>query len=96
MPTKEKDQKCDHLVQKLRTGESLDDAEKAHLASCESCMLHVVKALDMSASKASHRPGMAAGESIGDLIQSRPEAKRALEHGRRVLEREFGITPTQN
>ena len=69
---------CDNLLQKLLSGESLDDAEKAHLATCESCMVHAVRALDMTASTEIHRLGMDAGGSNGDFSHSRSEAKRAL------------------
>lgn len=70
----------------LTIGASLEDAEKAHLARCPSCLADVIKALDESAS------GMAAPG--GELPHARPGAKMALERGRRVFEREFGISAT--
>ncbi len=36
--------------------------------------------------------GMTVGGTNGDLIPARPEAKKGLEQGRRVFEREFGIS----
>jgi hypothetical protein len=43
MATQEKDQMCDLLLQKMISGESLDDAGKAHLVACEECMGQVVR-----------------------------------------------------
>ena len=92
MTTQEKDQTCNNLVRKITMGESLNDAEKSHLAVCESCLAEVVRVLDESAAREPHGLGMAASEVNGDITQARPEAKKALEHGRRVFEREFGIS----
>jgi hypothetical protein len=85
MATQEKDLMCESLVRKITTGESLDDAEKSHLAECEGCMSQVVRSLDESAAKEAHGLN-------GDVAHARPEAKKALEQGRRVFEREFGIS----
>ena len=92
MPTQEKDQMCDNLVQKMTTGNSLDEAEKTHLAKCEVCMAQLVRTLDESTDREAHGLGMAAGGTNGDLAHARPEAKKAREHGGKVFEREFGIT----
>jgi hypothetical protein len=92
MATQGKDQMCENLVKKLTMGESLDDAEKSHLAKCEDCMAQVVGALDESAASETHGPGIAAGGTNGDITQARPEANKALEHGRRVFAREFGLS----
>jgi hypothetical protein len=92
MATQQKDQMCENLVRKITTGQSLDDAEKSHLAVCEGCMAQVVRRLDESAATETHGRGMAAGGNNGDLTRARPEAKKALEQGRRVFEREFGIS----
>jgi hypothetical protein len=92
MATQEKDQICKDLVRKVTTGESLNDAEKSHLAACEGCMAEVVKTLDEAAAGEPHGLSMAAGGTNGDFSQARPEAKKALEHGRGVFEREFGIS----
>ena len=83
MAMREKDLMCDALIQKLTTGIPLDAAEKSHLAECEDCMIRVVTALgESSARKGTNgKPG-----------RERPEAVKALEHGRKVFEREFGIT----
>jgi hypothetical protein len=91
MPTQEKDQVCENLVRKMTTGEPLDDVEKSHLAACEGCLAEVVKTLDESATREPHGLGRAASQTNGDFTQVRPEAKQALEKGRRVFEREFGI-----
>jgi hypothetical protein len=74
--------------------EPLDQADKAHLATCEDCMARVVRALDEQALQEKKCRGASAGNTNGDLSHVRPEAKRALETGRRVLEREFGIKLT--
>jgi hypothetical protein len=89
---REKDQTCENLVRKITTGEFLNDGEKSHLAACEGCMAQVVRMLDESAASATQGRGMAAGGTNGDLTGARPEAKKALEQGRRVFEREFGIS----
>ena len=52
MPTQEKNRACLNLVRKLTTGESLEHAEKSHLAVCETCMAEVVKTLDEAAASA--------------------------------------------
>ena len=83
MTMREKDLMCDDLVQKLTTGIPLTAAEKSHLAECEDCMVRVVTALDESASR---------NGTKSELNRERPEAMKALEHGRRVFEREFGST----
>jgi hypothetical protein len=92
MATQEKDQLCGKLVRKLTAGEPLDAAEKSHLAACEGCMAEAVRALDEAAANGSKGPGLAAGGTNGDLSRARPEAQKALEQGRRVFEREFGIS----
>jgi hypothetical protein len=96
MATQEKDQTCDTLVQKLTKGGSLDSAEKSHLATCEDCMAQVVRMLDESVRSEAHVLGTTAIGKNGDLIDARPEAKKALDQGRRVFEREFGILLTKD
>ncbi len=83
MTMREKDLMCDDLVLKLTTGIPLTPAEKSHLAECEDCMLRVVTALDQS---------VARNGTKNELSRERPEAIKALEQGRKVFEREFGIT----
>ena len=92
MTKQEKDQLCEDLVQKMTTGDPLDDAEKSHLAGCEACMLQVVRTLDEAALSESHSRSMAASGSNSDLPNALPEAMKALEYGHRVFEREFGIS----
>ena len=92
MATQEKDRACNDLVRKLTMGESLEDAEKSHLAVCEACMAEVVKALDEAAKGGSQGSGKFPNLANGELSPVRPEAMRALEQGRRVFEREFGIS----
>jgi protein-arginine kinase activator protein McsA len=92
MATQEKNRECHDLVRKLTMGESLEDAEKSHLAVCETCMAEVVKTLDEAAASHSEGHDMALGETNGNSSRrASPEAKRALEQGCRVIEREFGI-----
>jgi hypothetical protein len=86
------DQTCKNVVLKLTTGEHLEDGEKAHLATCERCMAEVVKQFDEAATGQRHGPGVNTGETNGGFSRARPEAKKALEQGRRVFEREFGIS----
>jgi hypothetical protein len=95
MATQEKGSICENLMQKLTTGKSLDEAEKTHLAVCESCLLQLVKTLDEATTSKAHGPGTVADGCNGNLTHARPEAMKALEHGRRVFEREFGISLTK-
>jgi hypothetical protein len=83
MATQEKDRICATLAQKLIASESLTDAERSHLATCEQCMTQAVAMLDELARNGEHAP---------TDRTARPEALKALEHGRRVFEREFGIS----
>jgi hypothetical protein len=83
---------CESLVQKLTAGEALDDAEKSHLAECEGCVAQIVKSLDKAAVSAAPGADLGAGEANGNRGGARPEAMKALEHGRQVFEREFGIS----
>jgi hypothetical protein len=92
MATQEKDQWCETLVRKMMTGEPLGDAEKSHLAACEACMAEVVGRLDESAASEANGHGTPPSGPNGDITETRPEAKKALEQGRRVFEREFGIS----
>lgn len=87
MAPQEKNGTCTDLVLKLTTGKSLNDEEKTHLAGCEDCMARVVNALDERAAF-----GKAAGRN-GEICEATPEARKALEHGRSVFQREFGLSP---
>ena len=86
-------QKCGSIVNKIAAGHHLAEAEKAHLAECENCMMKLLEALDKRKT---------ATGAVSDEERARPAAKRALERGRLVFEREFGIslstvqTPGQN
>ncbi len=73
-------------------GESLDTDEKSHLAECERCMAEIVRNLDRSARTEPNEVGEVLGSANGALNHARPEAQKALEQGRRVFEREFGIS----
>lgn len=90
MATQEKNSLCETVVLKLTTGKPLDEVEKTHLALCESCLLQLVKTLDET--NKANSSGTATNGSNGTLTRERPEAKKALENGRRVFEREFGIS----
>ncbi len=92
MAIQEKDQMCEKLVQKLTTGKPLDTAERSHLAECESCMAEVIRILDRSTATEPNAVGGVPGSDNGELNHARPEAKKALEQGRRIFEREFGIS----
>jgi hypothetical protein len=83
---------CDSLIQKITRGIRLDDAEKSHRAGCQACMTRLITALDESAMNAPNSVGISAGVTNGNGLPERPQAKAALEHGRRVFEREFGIS----
>jgi len=91
MVTREKDQLCINVVQKLTTYVSLNDEEKSHLAACEDCMVRIVQALDESGVVDANGREQSA-ERNGDRSSARPTAINALENGRKVFEREFGIS----
>ncbi len=75
---------CENLVRKLTMGELLDESEKAHISVCEACMAQLVISLDESA--------ISTVRTNGDVTHVRPEAQKALEHGCKVFQREFGIS----
>jgi len=83
---------CEKLVRKLTMGGSLEASERSHLAECESCMAEVFRILDRSAATEPNRPSVVPGGADSEPYRARPEAKKALEQGRRVFEREFGIS----
>lgn len=91
MATQEQDQVCEKLVRKITTGERLDDAEKSHLAACDACMAEIVRMLDESAARQPHGLDRDTAGSNG-APPPRPDANKALEQGRRVFQREFGIS----
>jgi hypothetical protein len=86
------DQVCGTLLQKMTTRQRLSDEEKAHLAACEDCMRQVVHHLDRAATTGSLTNGTAEEASELNTARTRAEAIRALEQGRRVFQREFGIS----
>ncbi|MBV9121904.1 MAG: hypothetical protein JO112_00925 [Planctomycetes bacterium] len=92
MAPQEQSPMCETLVRKITTGEVLSDAEKSHLATCADCLAQVVSTLGESATNRRHGLLMTTAAPNGDLVRSRPEAKKALEKGRQVFEREFGIS----
>lgn len=78
---------CGDIVQKLIKGISLDRSEKSHLAACQTCIAEVVERLgDADSTNLS-----VTKEANGTVAHPTTEAVQALEHGRRVFEREFGI-----
>jgi hypothetical protein len=95
MAAHDKDQVCSRLIQKFTTREPLDKADKDHLAACEDCMARVVRALEEVALQGKKCQRLTVGETNGESFDVRPEAIQALEGGRRVLEREFGIRPSR-
>jgi hypothetical protein len=90
--TQQADQFTTGIIQKMLSGQHLDEAEKAHLGECDSCMTELIHRLNQAAKEAKKSSGMNGSCNHDDLARSQPEAMRALEHGRRVFAREFGIT----
>jgi hypothetical protein len=86
------DQFCVDVIEKKLSGQSLDAAEKEHLIECETCLVEILRRLDKAAEEAKKSSGKNGARDYDELARSRPEAMRALEHGRRVFAREFGIT----
>ena len=83
---------CARLIEKKLSGQSLDSAEKEHLFECEACLVEILRRLDEAAEQAKKSSGNNGARDYNELARTRPEAMRALEHGRRVFAREFGIT----
>jgi hypothetical protein len=80
------------IVQKKLSGQCLDAVEKEHLGECEICIAILFHRLDEAAEEAKKSSGNNGARDYDELARTRPEAMRALEHGRRVFAREFGIT----
>ena len=80
------------IVQKMLSGQHLDDNEKNHLIDCDNCMDELFRRLNQAAEDAKKASGNNGVRDYEELARTRPEAMRALEHGRRVFAREFGIT----
>ncbi len=91
MATQEQDHVSERIIHKLASGQRLDEAERAHLAACEVCLNQVLSELDAAARTNGRASGTGAAPTADEPSRTRPEAQRALEHGRRVFEREFGI-----
>jgi hypothetical protein len=92
MSTQEHDQACASLIVKVTSGQPLSATEKMHMVECESCLAALVRHLDHAAGETSPPPGTNGTSGNNDLNRSRPEAKKALEHARRVFTREFGLS----
>jgi hypothetical protein len=90
--TQQVDQFTAGIIQKMLSGQHLDESEKAHLGECESCMTELIHRLNEAAKEAKNSSGNNGARDYEELARTRPEAMRALEHGRRVFAREFGIT----
>lgn len=91
MSNQKRDEVCGVLVEKLTGGQPLNAAEKAHLSECAGCMQEVILRLDKMADAASAAPGMNGSLVESTPVQASPEVLQALERGRRVLAREFGL-----
>ena len=83
---------CAKVVEKMSSGRPLDAEEKAHMVECESCIAEIVRRLDRTAEESSKSPGMNRRSGQNDAARSRPDAKRAVEHGHRIFAREFGLS----
>ncbi|HBI45997.1 MAG TPA: hypothetical protein DDY78_24545 [Planctomycetales bacterium] len=92
LPPQKPDSFTAGIVQKKLSGQRLNDDEKIHLFECESCMTELMRRLDQAAEEAKKASGKNGARDYDELARTRPEAMRALEHGRRVFAREFGIT----
>jgi len=85
----------DEILRQFVNGTALGAEARGHYATCVHCMTAVTEAL--SRNVAGPPPPRARGAvrtrgtSAGEPAAPPEPARRALEHGRRVLEREFGI-----
>ncbi len=91
MSSKEQEQVCSNLIEKVSSGQPLDAAEKAHMIECEECMTALVHHLDTAAAQDSSTTGTSPETRAHD----RSEAQQALAHGTRVFQREFGLSLTK-
>ena len=90
MATQQKENLCGVLVSQLVSGGGLTPEEKTHLAECEGCMGEVVRQLDESQRNRSAESASVGSENL--TSHPRDGAQRALEHGRKVFEREFRVS----
>jgi hypothetical protein len=91
MSTHQQEQVCTTLIAKLTLGHPLNASEKAHLSQCIGCMRDVIRQLDRMAEGTAPALGGRDGSSDPHLPNPNPEVIQALEHGRRVFAREFGL-----
>ncbi len=80
---------CGAVVAKITSGQPLSPDEKTHLTECEGCMEEVIRQLDQSHGNKSTKS--VSGSNNG-VSHPRNDAQQALEHGRKVFEREFGVS----
>jgi hypothetical protein len=92
MSIHESDRLCSGLVEKVISGERLDEPEKGHLANCDGCMEELVGRLDKADIEATASARLNGAPGGDELPQRRPEVTAALENARRVFSREFGIS----
>ena len=89
MSIRERDQTCTILTNKLMSGERLDAAEKAHLSQCTECMREIVLHLDL---RADEIPISITDDAAAPTAaKMSPEVREALDRGRGVFVREFGL-----
>jgi hypothetical protein len=85
----------EQILRHFLDGTALDPQTRAHYAECVHCMTAVTEVLSGNANGTP--PGRSAVQtragSAGQPPAPAEPASRALEHGRQVLEREFGIRP---
>jgi hypothetical protein len=94
MSTHEQDEVCAAIINKMALGQSLNATEKAHLSQCAGCMREVVLHLDQAVTtenKEDATDTIPTGGAARAATALPEEVRLALEHGRHVLEREFGI-----
>jgi hypothetical protein len=91
MSIQELNEVCANLIQKMIQGQPLNAIERTHLSQCAGCMREVVLHLDQMAEDAAALLGTTgeSGETV--VAYPSPEVIEALEHGRRVFAREFGV-----
>jgi hypothetical protein len=92
MSTPDSNGMCPGLIEKLTSGQHLNDAEKDHLIECPGCMAEVVRHLQQVRERSAELTGEGRAASNNDQVHTRAEATKALEHGRRVFAREFGLS----
>ena len=85
---------CSGLIEKVSSGQRLDAAERGHLMACDTCQAALVEHLDKTAEPEPPQPFPVAEVGLNGVARGSAKAEHALEEGRKVFAREFGLSLT--